>query len=191
MFSQELLINVSLKQPKKLGVNAGEDILVENPENITIGDDVSVTGGTPEYLYSWWDEQGYNFESKIITVSSFGSYWLTVTDANNCSAIDSLKVINNVGISQQGDDNLFMLYPNPASGVVFIPLEDPATKISSEGELILQIISFSGKVVYSKKINLLNPGTYYELNTGDLPQGIYNIVIGNKDSGRVYKIVLE
>jgi len=191
VFSQQLLINVSLKQPKKLEVNAGEDILVDNPENISVGEDATVTGGTPVYLYSWRDVQGHNFESEIITVSSFGSYYLTVTDANNCSAIDSIKVINNVGIGRQENDKSFILYPNPASGVVYIPLEDPGTKIRSEGELVLQIISLSGKIVYSKKINICDPGTYYELNTGDLPQGIYNLVLKKKDSKRVYKIVLE
>jgi hypothetical protein len=191
VFSQVQIINVSLKQPRKLEVNAGEDILVENPESISVGEDVTVTGGNPEYLYSWKDEMGNNFESKIITVSSFGSYYLTVTDVNNCSAIDSLKIINSVGISRQGDGSSLILYPNPASGIVFIPLETPGTQMRSEGELVLQIISFSGKVIYSKKIDISDPGKYYELNTGNISQGIYNIVLENKDSRKVYKIVLE
>ena len=47
--------------------------------------DVSVTGGTPGYTYSWEDMNG-NFSSTDEDLQSVGggTYYLTVTDANGC-----------------------------------------------------------------------------------------------------------
>jgi hypothetical protein len=190
-FSQELLINVSLKQPKKMEINAGEDIRIENPENVTIGENVSVTGGTPGYQYSWADAYGNNFDSQIVTVSSFGRYYLTVTDINNCSAVDSVEVINSVDINYLTENNSFILFPNPASGSVFIPLRDFSNESTLQDELRLQIISVLGKTVYRDKIKISEPGSYYEIQTANLPEGIYHIVLGNNRTKNVYKIVLE
>jgi len=151
VFSQQILISVSVKQPKKLVINAGPDILVENSENITIGEDITVTGGTPGYLYSWSDAYGNNFDSQVPMVSAFGTYYLNVYDANNCSAVDSLKVINSVNVDRLKEDNLLTLFPNPASGTVFVPLQD------FNRELHLDILSTSGIVLYRQHIEMSEP----------------------------------
>ena len=54
----------------------------------------SVSGGIPPYEYTW-----YNNDSQISVSSNFiaeslegGSYWVTVTDANNCSASSTFSI---------------------------------------------------------------------------------------------------
>jgi len=52
------------------------------------GIDLSITGGTPSYLYSWSNGS----TTQDINGLSAGSYTVTVTDANNCSASSSYTI---------------------------------------------------------------------------------------------------
>ena len=50
--------------------------------------DLLVSGGTPEYQYRWSDDSS---EENILNVG-VGSYTVTVTDKNNCQAIEDIEV---------------------------------------------------------------------------------------------------
>lgn len=184
-FSQELVINVSVKQPKMLETDAGDDISVEDPENTIIGEDITVTGGTSGYIYSWADGFGNTFHSKTVSVSSFGSYYLTVTDANNCSAKDTLQVLNSVNIDHIAAGNSSTLFPNPTTGNVFIPLE------GFNDELEISVVSLSGKLVFKLNINIIPDESFREIYLEDLANGVYQIILEDERSRKTYKIVLE
>jgi hypothetical protein len=184
-FSQDLVINVSLKQPKMLVIDAGEDISVEDPENIIIGEDITVTGGTSEYSYSWADGSGNTYNSRTVSVSSFGSYYLTVTDANNCSAKDTLQVLNNVFTDPGIDRTSAILFPNPSSGTINIPLA------GFTGELQIRVLSASGSLVFKKDISVFQSGLYHEFELGNLAKGLYHIILENDSSREFYKLILE
>ncbi|PCJ82907.1 MAG: hypothetical protein COA57_12670, partial [Flavobacteriales bacterium] len=69
-----------------------------NPANCSVADgDATVTasGGTPPYSYLW---NGGQTDSVAVALSS-GSYSVTVTDANGCTATDSISVGNTSGLS--------------------------------------------------------------------------------------------
>ena len=76
--------------------------------------DLSVSGGTVPYNYSW---SSGDVTQDLANVSS-GTYTVTVTDASNCSISDTF-IVNNVGLEQQHSIEL-QVFPNPAQDVVTI-----------------------------------------------------------------------
>lgn len=50
---------------------------------------LSATGGTPPYTYAWSGPNGYSASTASISGLATGSYHLTLTDANGCSALYS------------------------------------------------------------------------------------------------------
>lgn len=53
--------------------------------------DMTVTGGTPPYTYQWQDGIGNMEDPDGLSV---GTYWVTVTDANNCTFITNTEVLS-------------------------------------------------------------------------------------------------
>jgi len=71
-------------------VNAGPDVSLScEAASVTLGA-WTVSGGSPPYSYSW-SPGGQS--SKTITVSTPGTYTVTVTGANGCSSSDSITVV--------------------------------------------------------------------------------------------------
>ena len=73
-------------------VSAGQDrLLTCAVTSVTL--DGSASGGTPPYTYAWTDASGSVVgKTEEITVDQPGTYTLTVTGANGCSASDSVVV---------------------------------------------------------------------------------------------------
>ncbi|MCF8269364.1 MAG: T9SS type A sorting domain-containing protein [Crocinitomicaceae bacterium] len=76
--------------------------------------DISVSGGTVPYNYSW---SSGDVTQDLANVSS-GTYSVTVTDAFNCSITDTF-IVNNAGLEQQESIEL-QVFPNPAQDMVTI-----------------------------------------------------------------------
>ena len=53
--------------------------------------DVTVNDNTPPYIYTWTTPSG-NFNTKTITANIAGNYTISVTNANNCTASQSVNV---------------------------------------------------------------------------------------------------
>jgi len=103
-------------------------IIVQEPINIAFnginetcpGDrngriDLSVSGGTAPYTYLWADSSS----TSAITQLSAGTYGITITDANGCSASSSIPIANDSNLSAQvGTQSLACFGDN--SGVILI-----------------------------------------------------------------------
>ncbi len=137
-------ITLQLSQASVLRVDAGSDINLSETGSVTIGDLVTITGGTPEYAYEWYDEIGHIYYEKSPEVQNSGMYWLTVTDENNCLAIDSLTLFDygttvkrfsredsEYVIRDQGNNSFQILIRNV------------------NGPVSLSVISIDGKILYS------------------------------------------
>jgi len=77
---------------------------------------VTISGGTPGYMFVWTDESGgiVSNEEDLIGVNS-GNYTLTVEDALGCFLEATYFVdINSSTIDLDEDDELIKLYPNPS-----------------------------------------------------------------------------
>lgn len=171
---QEININVSLSQPKLLEVDAGPDIRNHTGEAVILGEEVVVTGGTPDFLYRWEDPSGHELDGEVVTVEEYGNYMLTVTDANNCSAADEIAVIDAVSVTSLLSQD-HAIYPNPAGNEVAVPLRDLS------GEITLEIVSTTGAVVYSERF-LHRGGTGpVIMETTRLPRGMYLVRITGRN----------
>ena len=91
-------ISKFISQPTLVGVNAfvssnynGRDVScfgASNGEATAQG-----TGGTPGYTYLW-DANAGNQATAIATNLGAGTYWVTVTDANGCTAMNSVTLVD-------------------------------------------------------------------------------------------------
>ncbi|MFC5682459.1 SprB repeat-containing protein, partial [Flavobacterium sp. MAHUQ-51] len=81
--------NIQISQPTALNATAGSktDVSCNGGSNGTAT--VSPTGGTPSYTYSWSPSGG---TAATATGLAAGSYTVTVTDANGCTATKSFTI---------------------------------------------------------------------------------------------------
>jgi extracellular elastinolytic metalloproteinase len=94
------------------------------------------------------------------------------------AGVGNLGVLALGGEDTDSTDDLILgqtdvsIFPNPADDFVNV-------KISSEraGEATIQLISVDGRMVYNQSLNLLPGGVTTNINTAELPAGIYMIQV--------------
>jgi len=147
-----------VQSPNVLSIAA----LITDIDSINTGAiDVTVSGGTPPYLYNWDNNQQTEDLSNLIA----GVYSISVTDSAGCSLAAFYEISEDTTGQSDGLDEVVYFnihaYPNPSNGDV---------TISWSGELIsLELISALGQVIskqYSfptntKLLKNLNSGVYF------------------------------
>jgi len=147
-----------VQSPNVLSITA----LITDIDSINAGAiDVTVSGGTPPYLYNWDNNQQTEDLSNLIA----GVYSISVTDSAGCSLAAFYEISEDTTGQSDGLDEVdyfnIHAYPNPSNGDV---------TISWSGELIsLELISALGQVIskqYSfptntKLLKNLNSGVYF------------------------------
>lgn len=147
-----------VQSPNVLSITA----LITDIDSINAGAiDVTVSGGTPPYLYNWDNNQQTEDLSNLIA----GVYSISVTDSAGCSLSAFYEISEDTTGQSDGlyEVDYFNIhaYPNPSNGDV---------TISWSGELIsLELISALGQVIskqYSfptntKLLKNLNSGVYF------------------------------
>jgi hypothetical protein len=147
-----------VQSPNVLSIAA----LITDIDSINAGAiDVTVSGGTPPYLYNWDNNQQTEDLSNLIA----GVYSISVTDSAGCSLAAFYEISEDTTGQSDGLDEVdyfnIHAYPNPSNGDV---------TISWSGELIsLELISALGQVIskqYSfptntKLLKNLNSGVYF------------------------------
>ncbi len=145
--------SVTITQPSALSasINSSTNVLCNGGNNGSAS--VSVTGGTPAYVYSWTTGQS----SSSITGLTAGNYTVTVTDNNSCTSIANVTItqptvisitMNSVNVSCHGGNN------------------GSATASVSGGTPAYTYIWLPGGAVTSS-INGLSAGTYTVTVTDD------------------------
>ncbi|MBC8485106.1 MAG: T9SS type A sorting domain-containing protein [Bacteroidetes bacterium] len=176
---QDIIINVPVSQPRLLELDAGENSLVEDPGTIILGQDITVIGGAPEYTYSWTDPDKNVFEGQSISGTTFGKYFLVVTDVNNCTSLDSVYIYNSTSVLSQIVDNPLVVFPNPATGTLRFSTQSFSSPVK------VDIFSIEGKKVLSKEILNAAESDFHYMNLGELEQGVYIIKL---DDGHFYRM---
>jgi len=147
-----------VQSPNVISITA----LITDIDSINAGAiDVTVSGGTPPYLYNWDNNQQTEDLSNLIA----GVYSISVTDSAGCSLAAFYEISEDTTGQSDGLDEVAYFnihaYPNPSNGDV---------TISWSGELIsLELISALGQVIskqYSfptntKLLKNLNSGVYF------------------------------
>jgi len=131
--------------------------------------DITVTGGTEPYLFSWSNGE----KSEDIQSLNSGTYTVEVTDTKGCASSNVFTVPNLTGIDDVNElaKNL-TVYPNPASQFVNVKLD--GAEIQK-----LKVVDVLGQVVYETE----NQSSSVRINTSTFNSGAYYIqaiVGGNK-----------
>lgn len=129
---------------------------------------VAISGGTAPFDILWSDGQTTETASGL----AVGTYTVTVTDANGCSANASVEVTQGASINMLDNQIQVHVYPNPVEDVLNLNLSVDGIS----GEFFLEIKDINGKLVATK---MILPGTN-SIDMSGLATGVYQgIIISN------------
>jgi hypothetical protein len=140
---------------------------------------ITVTGGTSAYAFAW--SNGATTED-IIGLGS-GTYTVTITDVNNCTASASFSIIS-VGISGVEQISKFNVFPNPTNGLVNLEIV-----LHETTDLKVELADINGKVLFSQ--NAGNVKSYNRvLNLAEYSSGIYLVRVSAEKLNVVQRLTL-
>ena len=147
------------------GCTASDTVVITAPNQViasltTVADTVfcSITGGTPSYHYLW----STNATTAFIDSAINGTYTVTVSDINNCTAVATLTID---AVSTVDGDTDFEIYPNPAS-------EELIVKSEKLFDATISVIDILGRVIQTSRHQL---PTSNHLDVSNYSEGIYFI----------------
>ncbi len=155
------------------------DVAITHPNEFELGAvEVNVTGGTPEYSFSWSN----GMSSDQLLGLDAGIYQVTVVDANGCasSKLALLQQQTVAGITSN-TELTHNLYPNPATEKVTIDFA--STEIFD-----IYLINSSGQAVDVR----FDQVSTTEMNVSTLSNGIYYVEMRDKKGGVIReKLVVQ
>jgi hypothetical protein len=115
--------------------------------------------------YLWSNSAG----TQVITVTSNGTYFVTVTDQNGCVTTDTVTIVFSLGVfNPNGTTTTMSLYPNPSQGVFNLAIDNLETP-----NLVVDVLDLNGKVVYSRVIGAVAGTVIEPFSLTDLRMGTY------------------
>lgn len=186
-----LINNPATSNTIALTVNSLPDVnIMASPDDtVCLQEIITLDAGIENASYFW----STGDTTQQITVANtsgpsggFQSYWLTVYDANNCQAYDSIEVYFDPCLNLQENYKQIELdvFPNPSPGKYMVDI-----KGMIKGGY-LSVTDLDGNLIMNKKISS-NDGFLDLIDlTNELP-GIYLILIKSEDGNirRYHKIV--
>jgi len=134
---------------------------------------ITATGGTGSISYLW--NTGQN--TAMIDGIGAGTYIVTVTDGNNCSASETF-FLGTVGTIDAYPHDEFRIFPNPVAEILNIEFPKGFT-----GNYNFEVLDVTGIRVYSGKGYSACPsGHVLNWNVYGLPKGVYFIRIYNRSN---------
>jgi len=132
-----------------------------------------VTGGTAPFSYLWTGGD----TTQLITRILGGVYSVTVTDANQCTAMDSDLITSTA--EKGGGSEPIRVFPNPVQNELMIDLGEYYGK-----EVQLQIFDAASRIVHTERLPNA-AAQVHRLSTGNWPSGSYVLRFSAPESGRV------
>ena len=130
---------------------------------------VTVLSGQSPYLFVW----SVGGTSNPLIGLNPGNYNVTLTDGNTCSVVDSVEVMNSVGVFNEA--HKWVVYPNPTKDLIYIEKEN------YDSPILIELYNFNGKHLTSVKCN--------KLSLKDYPRGIYLLKVTSNDKVELFKVI--
>ena len=145
--------------------------------------DVTVTGGTPSYTYSWTGPGSFTSALKDITGLEAGTYILNVTDANGCVSSISVTISQPSGVSVLNSYSFKVSQnvPNPFTGKTKITFTLP-----NDRAVGFKVYNILGTVIYTENIQGTRGVNMIEFSSKGINPGIYMYNLGN-DTNKITK----
>lgn len=122
-----------------------------------------------------------------INCSELGIWDVALTEAEAVALGDATTVANGINDLQAGrNSELGQNYPNPVSHSTTFPYS-----IRKTGNVTFRILDLSGKEIENVRAGVKSPGEYkWEVNTGNLPNGIYNVQMTTNSGVSTQKMII-
>lgn len=154
-------IEISIIGPSAMVVSSDtEDELVGSDGSI----DISVSGGTGPYTYSWTGPGGFTSTDEDPADLVGGTYTVTVTDDNGCETTKEIILGSSVSITENNFG--ISIYPNPSEGIYNL-------SNSSCQNGTYEIYDFTGRIVLKGQMNQTN----HIIDLTNKSNGVYLIKI--------------
>lgn len=132
------------------------------------GVNTSVSGGMAPYTFLW----NNSATTQNLTNISGGTYILTVTDTNGCTATDSVTILTLSGAGLQEFPEHWTVFPNPAQDIISVHSGDYT------GAYTLSLYSLSGNCLVQRN----SPGGTSILSLHDISPGMYILVLRTEEA---------
>jgi len=144
--------------------------------------DISVSGGTPNYTFSWTGPNGFTESTEDISGLEGGTYSVTITDDNGCViAVNNIQVVSFVNLNEL-EDALFTVYPNPTNGIVNVELKNP-----NADALSIQVTDITGRIVYDSDLE----GLSFNIDLSNAADGTYFLRVSTDNQSVTNAVVLK
>jgi len=153
-------------------INLGNDIIAVSSVILDAG------AGFTFYLWSTSET------TQTIVVTNSGTYSVTVTDANGCSASDSLNVQLTVGINSIVESEAVSIFPNPVHGKLKIYIE------SSFGLMSISILDVTGRTILKPSLPV-DVRKEIQLDFSGYSKGVYFLKTVGEKYTIIKKLVVE
>lgn len=158
--------------------------VIATPATGTMADgeaSVLMLNGTPPFSILWSDGQ----TTPTATGLAAGVYTVQVVDANGCEAIDTV-IIQMISSADPSDvDNLFNIYPNPSSGILYIHWSE----YYPYRHRPLYLIDLLGRMVWYIAMSYTNENPLI-LDISHLEEGVYFVEIPTQAGRAIKRFVL-
>ncbi|HBS86565.1 MAG: hypothetical protein A2W91_20305 [Bacteroidetes bacterium GWF2_38_335] len=136
--------------------------------------------------YYWYNADGTDTGvSPIHSADTSGWYYVDVTDANGCTATDSIFIDYVVNINEVDDNMSLSVYPNPSKGEFFVNVN-----LQKDENLSLIIRNTQGQIILKKEAGKVSDFKQ-KIDLGAFADGVYYLEVRSDSSFFVEKIVIQ
>ena len=125
------------------------------------------------------DELPYQVGEQLLT--EFGTYTLNLTSVDGCDSVVTLTLELSSGINEVENFMSVSLYPNPTSENAMLNVKG----LNTEATII--ITDQQGRIISTSKLALGQENS--EINTNNLPSGVYYVRIQTENAVRTEKLI--
>ena len=179
MYSCEYSATFAVSSPAELTVS-----ISQSPSNGYILQSNNANGGVSPYVHSWREQSAPNVElgtGTIYTVSSYGNYFVRLTDANGCVELSNVIEFISTPVVESVAGMDISVYPNPFRSEATVDFG----RVVSNARL--SVVDMYGKVVERHIVN----SDRFIITNKDKASGIYFLKIETTEGNMFVKLIIK